>query len=281
MPEGDTIWRVARELDQALAGGALTGTDFRTPRLAATDLTGWSVAEVASRGKHLLVRLREPATDPGRPPDTPRRLTLHSHLRMDGLWRVYSPTERWTARPTHLIRVVLRTAGAVAVGYHLHDVTLARTADEHRLVGHLGPDLLGPDWDAPEAIRRLRERPTADIGDALLDQHNLAGMGNVYRAEVLFLSGLSPWLPVGDVPDLPAVVELAHRLLSANRDRSIRTTTGMLRNGETSYVYGRRGRPCRRCGTPIRSIEGDRLADRVTYWCPRCQPAPPEPPAKS
>jgi endonuclease VIII len=275
MPEGDTVWRAARALDQALAGQALTGTDFRTPRLASTDLAGWSVVEVASRGKHLLVRLREPDQPAGSAAqDGARRLTLHSHPRMDGLWRVYSPTERWTARPAHLIRVVLRAAGAVAVGYQLHDVTLTRTADEHRLVGHLGPDLLGPDWDATEAVRRLRERPEADIGDALLDQRNLAGIGNVYRAELLFLSGLSPWLPVAGVPDLPAVVTLAHRLLEANKDRATRTTTGVLRNGETSYVYGRRGRPCRRCGTPIRSIEGDRLADRITYWCPRCQPAP-------
>lgn len=268
MPEGDTVWRTARALDRALSGATLTATDLRVPELATTDLAGWSVVTATSKGKHLLVRLREPAGDPA------RTLTLHSHLRMDGSWRVYSGTERWTGGPAHLIRAVLRTAGTVAVGYHLHDLALVRTADEHRLVGHLGPDLLGPDWDADEAVRRLRLHPDTPVVEALLDQRNLAGIGNVYVSEVLFLSGLWPWLPVHAVPNLPAVVALAHRLLLANSARTTRTTTGVLRRGETSYVYGRRGRPCRRCGTPIASAQGTRLTDRITYWCSHCQPEP-------
>lgn len=278
MPEGDTVWNTARVLQRALAGARLTGSDFRVPQLATTDLTGWTVRESASRGKHLLLRLTAPAPDEpaahapaqGHPvADAGRDWTLHSHLRMDGAWRAYAPGERWAARPAHLIRVVLRSAGAVAVGYHLHELALVPTAEEDSLVGHLGPDLLGADWDPAEAVRRLAAHPQATIGEALLDQRNLAGVGNLYKCEVLFLRGVSPWTPVGAVPDLAGTVALAQRLLAANRGRWTQSTTGSLHRGQTSYVYGRRAQPCRRCGTAIRKEE---LGDRVTYWCPVCQP---------
>ncbi|MFE9956786.1 zinc finger domain-containing protein [Micromonospora sp. NPDC005299] len=292
MPEGDTVWNTARVLQRALAGARLTGSDFRVPQLAATDLTGWTVRESASRGKHLLLRLTAPPeaaarttaartdaarTDAARttaaPPDAAdgggRDWTLHSHLRMDGAWRAYAPGERWAARPAHLIRVVLRSPGAVAVGYHLHELALIPTAEEESLVGHLGPDLLGPDWDPDEAVRRLSARPDETIGEALLDQRNLAGVGNLYKCEVLFLRGVNPWTPVRAVPDLPGTVTLAQRLLAANRGRWAQSTTGSLHRGQTSYVYGRRAQPCRRCGTAIRKEE---LGERVTYWCPACQP---------
>jgi endonuclease-8 len=262
VPEGDTVLNHARALQRALGGQTLTGSDFRVPGLATVDLTGWTVSESACRGKHLLLRLRDPDG---------RAVTLHSHLRMDGTWRTFGPTQRWGGRPAHTIRVVLRTHRAVAVGYHLHDLHLVPTADEDRLVGHLGPDLLGPDWDAGEALRRLRERPDRSIAEALLDQRNLAGIGNLYKAETLFLRGIWPWTPVGDVPDLPAVVDLARRLLSANRNRWTQSTTGSLRRGETAYVYGRRGMPCRRCGTLVRRAD---QGERITFWCPTCQPHP-------
>ncbi|MFG1655786.1 DNA-formamidopyrimidine glycosylase family protein [Micromonospora chersina] len=305
MPEGDTVWNTARVLQRALAGARLTGSDFRVPQLAATDLTGWTVRESASRGKHLLLRLTAPP-DAAAPPgatttaradatqaDTTRAATagaattrattradttqagagrdwtLHSHLRMDGAWRAYAPGERWAARPAHLIRVVLRSPGAVAVGYHLHELALIPTAEEESLVGHLGPDLLGPDWDPDEAVRRLAAHPDETIGEALLDQRNLAGVGNLYKCEVLFLRGVSPWTPVRAVPDLAGTVGLAQRLLAANRGRWTQSTTGSLHRGQTSYVYGRRAQPCRRCGTAIRKEE---LGERVTYWCPACQP---------
>ncbi|WDZ87550.1 zinc finger domain-containing protein [Micromonospora cathayae] len=277
MPEGDTVWNTARVLHRALAGHRLTGSDFRVPRLAATDLTGWTVHESASRGKHLLLRLTPP-TDPSGHVEatatetTGQRWTLHSHLRMEGAWRTYRPGERWTARPAHLIRVVLYTDHAVAVGYHLHEVALMPTTEEDALLGHLGPDLLGPDWDAAEAARRLGAHPGTTIGEALLDQRNLAGVGNLYKCELLFLRGVSPWTPVGAVPDLPGLTALAHRLLAANRGRWTQSTTGSLHRGQTSYVYGRRAQPCRRCGTAIRK---EVLGDRVTYWCPVCQPAHP------
>lgn len=260
MPEGDTVWNTARVLHRALAGGQLTASDFRVPQLATTDLAGWTVLESTCRGKHLLLRVRDAGGG--------RHLTLHSHLRMDGAWRAYAPGERWAARPAHLIRAVLRTADAVAVGYHLHDLALLPTDREETLVGHLGPDLLGPDWDPAEAVRRLCAHPDTSIAEALLDQTSLAGIGNLYKCEVLFLRGVSPWTPVRDVPDLPALVALAQRLLASNRGRWQQTTTGSLRKTEATYVYGRRGQPCRRCGTLIRKVE---QGDRVTYWCPTCQ----------
>jgi endonuclease-8 len=260
MPEGDTVWNTARVLERALVADVLTGSDFRVPQLATTRLEGWTVAGSGSRGKHLLLRLT-------RPGEAPR--TLHSHLRMDGAWRAYAPGERWGGRPSHLIRVVLRTARSVAVGYHLHDVALIPTADEDRLVGHLGPDLLGPDWDPAEAVRRISARPGVSIAEALLDQRNLAGIGNLYKAETLFLRGVWPWTPVAQVGDLTAMVELAQKLVASNRGRWTQTTTGSLRRGTTSYVYGRRAQPCRRCGTAIEKAGSD---ERITYWCPRCQP---------
>jgi len=268
VPEGDTVWNTARVLHRALAGATLTASEFRVPQLATTDLAGWAVRESAARGKHLLLRLTAPAE--GDSP--PTSWTLHSHLRMDGAWRAYAPGERWAARPGHLIRAVLRSPQAVAVGYHLHELALVPTAEEERLVGHLGPDLLGADWDAAEAVRRLAAHPDAPVGEALLDQRNLAGIGNLYKCELLFLRGVSPWTPVGAVPDLPGLVALAHRLLAANRGRWTQSSTGSLHRGQTTYVYGRRAQPCRRCGTAVRK---DEQGERVTYWCPVCQPEHP------
>jgi endonuclease-8 len=264
VPEGDTVWNTARALHRALANGRVTASDFRVPRLATTDLTGWTVLESTCRGKHLLLRLADPGGT--------RRMTLHSHLRMDGAWRAYEPGARWAARPAHHIRVVLRTADAVAVGYHLHDLALVPTAEEDRLVGHLGPDLLGPDWDPAEAVRRIAAHQATAIAEALLDQTSLAGIGNLYKSEVLFLRGIWPWTAVAAVPDLTGTVTLAQKLLRANVGRWTQSTTGSLRRGETTYVYGRRAAPCRRCATAISKAE---QGDRVTYWCPNCQPAPP------
>jgi endonuclease-8 len=146
---------------------------------------------------------------------------------------------------------------------------LVPTEREGELVGHLGPDLLGDDWDAEEAVRRLSGHPDTSIAEALLDQSSLAGIGNMYKSEVLFLRGIHPWTPVREVPDLPGLVALAQRLMLANRGRWTQSTTGSLHRGQTFYVYGRRAAPCRRCGTAVRKAE---QGERVTYWCPRCQP---------
>jgi endonuclease-8 len=272
VPEGDTVWNTARLLHDALAGQTLGHSDFRVPSLATVDLAGWTVRECASRGKHLLLRLEPPRA--GGPRGQP--LTLHSHLRMDGSWRVYGPDERWRGGPGHLIRVVLRAPTAVAVGYHLHEVALVPTEREDTLVGHLGPDLLGPPdapggWDAAEAVRRLRARDDGTIAEALLDQRCLAGIGNLYKAEVLFLRGVHPRTRVSNVEDLKSMVDLAQRLIDANRGRWTQSTTGSIRRGQEVYVYGRAGAPCRRCGTLIRR---ETLGERITYWCPSCQPEP-------
>ncbi len=253
MPEGDVVWHTARRLHAALAGRALTRSDFRVPRLATADLTGDTVTEALSRGKHLLIRTRGART-------------IHTHLRMDGSWRVRPAAE--ALRDSHRIRLLLANEDWQAIGYQLGIVELIPTRHEARLLGHLGPDLLGPDWDCAEAVRRLNAEPHRPIGEALLDQRNLAGIGNLYKAEVLFLRGISPWRPVGEVADLGAVAELARRLLEANKDRAGQVTTGSRRRGEETWVYGRRGLPCRRCGTPVRA-EGQQ--DRVTFWCPSCQ----------
>jgi endonuclease-8 len=257
MPEGDVVWWTAARLHRALAGRVLTRSDFRVPRYAATDLTGRAVTETVSRGKHLLVRV-----DGG--------LTIHSHLRMDGSWRI-SPASQGPPRD-HRVRLVLANQEWLAAGYQLAMVSVLPASQEGRVVGHLGPDLLGPSWDRDEAVRRLRAGPASPVGEALLDQRNLAGIGNLYKAEVLFLRGVSPWRPVAEVAGLEELVDLARRLLNANKDRVGQVTTGIPRRGEQTWVYGRAGQPCRRCGTPVRSAEqGTQSEERLTYWCPHCQ----------
>lgn len=260
MPEGDTVWLHARYLDRALAGARLTAADLRVPALSTVELTGSLVLGAVSRGKHLLIRFERGG----------RRRTLHSHLRMDGRWLIRPASRAY--RPAHTVRVVLTTASVRAIGDRVHDLALVPTAEETRLVGHLGPDLLGDDWDPAEAVRRLAAAGDRELGAALLDQRNLAGIGNLYKSELAFLRGVSPWTPVRDVPDLAALVRLAHDVLSANRDRWSQVTTGVDRHGERTFVYGRGARPCRRCGTPVRRHAPS--DDRVTYWCPSCQPGP-------
>ena len=258
MPEGDVVWQTARRLHQALAGRTLTRSDFRVPRLATADLAGDDVLETVSRGKHLLTR-------------TKNGLTIHTHLRMDGNWRIRPAAE--PLRDSHQIRLVLANDDWRAIGVQLGVVELIRTSEESQVIGHLGPDLLGPDWDCAEAVRRLAAEPDRPIGEALLDQRNLAGIGNVYKAELLFLRGVNPWQRVGSVSDLGAMADLARRLLDANKERHGHITTGNWHRGQEHWVYGRRGRPCRRCGTPVRSRDqGDGQQDRITYWCPSCQP---------
>ncbi|MEW2048138.1 DNA-formamidopyrimidine glycosylase family protein [Streptomyces sp. NPDC005476] len=272
MPEGDTVWQAARRLHGALAGKVLTRSDLRVPKYATADLTGRAVLDVTPRGKHLLTRVEG-------------GLTLHSHLRMDGSWKVFANDQRWTGGPAHQIRAILGTHDRTAVGYRLPVLELLRTADEQRAVGHLGPDLLGPDWDPERALANLFDDPARSLGEALLDQRNLAGIGNVYKCELCFLLGVTPWLPVGALPadrssKLPA---LAKKLLEANRDRPVRSTTG--RRGQDLFVYGRAPRPCLRCGTRVRMADqGDGSRERPTYWCPTCQagpaPAPGSPPTR-
>ena len=259
MPEGDSVFLAVTRLNQALAGAPLTKTDFRVPRYATLDLSGTRMEEVAARGKHILMRL-----DGG--------TTIHSHFKMEGEWHLYRHGERWHG-PGWQVRVVLETEEWVAVGFRLGILDVFPTDSENEAVGHLGPDLLGPDWDADLAVANLSGEPDRPLGAALLDQTLMAGLGNVYKSEVCFLAGMNPWTAVGNVPDLRKIVEISKRTIEANRSTGMQITTGINRPGRRHWVYGRKGEPCRRCGTPIEKAEevvGTR--ERVTYWCPRCQP---------
>jgi endonuclease VIII len=262
MPEGDSVFRSAAGLHAALAGRPLTLADLRVPAHATAELNGREVREVVARGKHLLARLEGD-------------LTLHTHLRMEGRWQVYPAGARWTGGAGWQIRAVLGNAENTAVGYRLPIVELLRTRDENTAVGHLGPDLLGPDWDADEALRRLALNPQRPVGQALLDQRNLAGIGNVYANELCFLAAVTPWAPMGEVARPERIVGLAHRLLVLNRLRPGHITTGNARADLRHWVYDRARQPCRRCGTRIRTAQhGEAPEERVAYWCPRCQNGP-------
>jgi endonuclease VIII len=260
MPEGDTVFRSCALLHRTLAGRPLTRAELRVPQHAGANLVGMTVLEVVPRGKHQLTRL-----DSG--------LTLHTHRRLEGTWRVVGAEARLPG-PTHQIRVILGNAEQMAVGLRMPVVELLETAREADVVGHLGPDLLGPDWDLDEALRRLRSEPERAIGDALLDQRNLAGIGTFYRAEVCFLQGVHPRTPVAAVTDLPRLVRRARQLLQANVQRPVQVTTGVNRRGERTWVFERPGQPCRRCSTLI-EVErfGPSGQERLSYWCPYCQRA--------
>lgn len=256
MPEGDTVYRTAQRLREALAGHVVTRFDLRVPRAATVDLSGQPIHDVVPRGKHLLMRIGES--------------TLHSHLRMEGAWLLYRAGERWR-HPAFKVRAIVGTAEREAVGIDLAEVDVVATRDEAQLVGHLGPDPLAEGWDAAEAARRL-QADQRSIHVALLDQRNVAGFGNEYAAELLFLRGILPTTPADEV-DAQALVDLGARTIRANRNRLDRTFTGVARPGQTTWVYGRAGRPCRRCGTLIRrgAIGADPTRERVTFWCPSCQ----------
>ena len=261
MPEGDTVFRTAARLDQALAGAPLTTTDLRWPELSTLDFRGVTTTEVVARGKNILQRLAN-------------GVTIHSHLRMEGQWRV-DATNRLTTRAlaNPQIRAVVGTADWTAIGKRLGELHVVTTADEGSLVGHLGPDVLGADWDPVEAAQRLHASPTT-IGAALLDQRNLAGVGTLYAAEALFLERVNPWTPAADLGEatLAGVVDRAHTLLDVGRRHAIQTTTGSQRWGETAWVHARSGKPCRCCGETLRvAMVGEAPRERTMFYCPRCQ----------
>jgi endonuclease VIII len=266
MPEGDTVFLAGRRLHEALAGATLTRAELRHPRLVETTLTGRTVLGVRSVGKHLFTRF-----DDG--------VSLHSHFKMDGAWHLYRQGEKWRGR-SHDIRAILGTDTWTAVGFRLHDLALVRTDRESQLVGHLGPDLLADEWTddmAAEAEQRLAGHADREIGDVLADQRVMAGVGNLYKAEVCFLLGVSPWTPVAELPPdtVAKAVALSRKLLLRNAWRPEQNTTGRLGKGQEHWVYQRTGRPCLRCGTPIRSGEqGSFVPVRHTWCCPRCQPGP-------
>jgi endonuclease-8 len=266
MPEGDTIFRTAEVLRRALAGRRITDARAqprpglrRVPDLSR--LIGATVERVEARGKHLLIGF-----DNG--------LTLRSHLRMSGSWHRYRPGEPWR-RPMRQASAILETPESVAVAFNTPVVELLTDAELRRSVPltSLGPDLLGREFDVEEALHRLRERDGEQLGNALLDQRAVAGIGNVYKSEVAFLERLDPWAPVRAFSDeeLGGALATARRLLQANLRGGARITTGSGAWGQGLWVYGRGGRPCRRCGTLVRQDRQGELA-RLTFWCPRCQP---------
>lgn len=269
MPEGDTIYKLARRLDDALAGRVLTRGRLNVPAHATADLAGYAVAGTATHGKHLLTRLRQGE----------EALTLHTHLRMDGDWALLRPGSRLPRRLEPDVRALLvADTGRTAAALRMPVVELLRTSDEHTVVGHLGPDLLHEGFDAAEAVRRLRADPDRPLVAALLDQRVMAGLGNLWANEMCFLAGRSPWTPVGEV-DAAKVVARAARALrfSVTSPTGYQVTTGDTRPGRDHWVTGRAGTPCLRCGTRVQVVDevpGD-PGRRRTWWCPHCQPGPP------
>lgn len=252
MPEGDTVFHTAATLREALSGKTLTRCDVRVPRYATVDLTGQRVDEVLSRGKHLFIRVGD--------------ASIHSHLKMDGSWRV-TGTDR-PSRAGYHIRILLEAGDVQAAGIDLGVLEILDREHDMDVVAHLGPDLLGDDWEPQIAAANLTADPDRPLADALLDQRVMAGVGNVYCNELCFVFGHLPTAPVNDVSDPLRMVQRARDMLWLNRSRTNRTTTGDTRRGRQVWVYGRAGEPCRRCDT---AIQTDRGGDRVTFWCPNCQ----------
>lgn len=261
MPEGDAVWLTARRLHQGLAGAALVGSDLRVPALATSDLSGRRTIEVVPCGKHLLHRLEG-------------GLTLHSHLRMDGSWRVRPGSARYAAARRHTTRALLWTAERVAIGDSLGMLDLVRTEDEHTVVGHLGPDLLDPAFDRGRAITNLLREPGRPVAEALLDQRNLAGIGTIYASEPLFLHGIHPWSPVGEIgqDDLGELVDTTRSLMVRTCREGRLATTGRQGVAEDTWVFARKGLPCHRCGGTVRmATVGRQPQERVLNYCPACQ----------
>jgi len=274
VPEGDTLFRTAATLQKAIGGRVVTRFETVLTQLSRVDvdtpIAGRVVEQVEAHGKHLLIRFSG-------------ELTLRTHLRMHGSWHVYRPGERWM-RPRGAMRVVIATDVWEAVGFDIPVAEFLTPAAERRRrdLTALGPDLLGETFDAAEAVRRLRSRADRTIEVALLDQRSLAGIGNVYKSEVLFACGTWPFATVVSLDDaaLRALVDTARALLRANvapasgaaivTYSGARRTTRRSNPGERLWVYGRGGKPCRRCGTPI-EVRATGPGARLTYWCPQCQ----------
>ncbi len=266
MPEGDTLFRTAAALRPFIQDREVLRAEARTPGPAIRRVVGSTVTGVEARGKHLVVRFSN-------------GLALHTHLQMTGSWHRYRPGEPWR-KPVHRARVMLEVPESVVVCFNAPVVELMdeRAVERHPGMGTLGPDLLAPTFDAEEAVRRLRAPARAEmtLGEALLDQRALAGVGNIYKSEILFVERVNPWLKLREVDDdlVNRLLGTAERLLRLNVEpgRTWRATTegSAAARGSRLWVYGRPGRPCFRCGTRIATrLQGAQA--RRTYWCPRCQ----------
>ena len=264
MPEGDTILRAANTMHRALAGRVVTAFESMFPLVTRVAdqhrLVGRGIESVAARGKHLLMTFSG-------------ALVLHTHMRMNGSWHLYRPGERWQ-RPHRDMRLVVTTAEMLAVGFNVPVAELLTPRDlaRHDDLRALGPDLLDPAFDRREAMRRMRARGSDAIGDVLLNQRVAAGIGNVFKSEILFVAGIDPFTPASRLTDndLGRLLDIARELLAISVRAGQRTTRSSLDPGARLWVYGRGGKPCRRCRTPIQATKTGPDA-RLTYWCPRCQ----------
>lgn len=275
MPEGDTIFRTARALHTALAGHPATRFDTAYAHLARVNedrpIAGRMIERCEAAGKHVLIVFDGD-------------VILRTHMRMSGSWHLYRHGERWWRGPQAMrVRIDTETWVAVAFDVPVAEFVTARQLASTDPVAALGPDLLKPGFDRDEAIRRLRAAGALPIAQALLDQRLVAGIGNVYKSEVLFLSGVHPDTAASAVPHgaIERLMDIARSLLADNvvegtpaaiqTYRSLRRTDRRSDPADSLWVYSRAGRPCRRCGTAINSKKMG-LDGRATYWCPSCQP---------
>ena len=274
MPEGDTIFRAARTLNRALAGHTVIEFVSMFPALTRVHddaaITGRTVARVSSAGKHVLMEFSG-------------GITLRTHMRMNGSWHIYRRGERWR-RPRRDMRIVVATDTFEAVGFNIPVAEMIQTdrVGKHEELRKLGPDLLDEAFDEEEAAARMRARGDKPVAEVLLNQRVMAGVGNVYKSEVLFACRVNPFTPVSRLTDqqVTALVTKARAFLRSNVSETLplmttysgfRKTTGRDDPGARLWVYGRARQPCRRCGTPI-AIRKQGLDARLTYWCPKCQP---------
>lgn len=269
MPEGDSLFQLSRRLE-FMEGRRITHSSVRVPRFALERFDGLVCHRVWPYGKHLFMNFEDKI--------------LHTHLKMEGQFAIHYAGDRWR-KPAHSARVVLQIAheprDIEIVGHWLSKVEVFPEQDYRRNIAHLGPDILADEWDSggrAEALRRICAQPQRSIGTALLDQGNVAGIGNEYRAEICFLAGTHPARPAGE-SDIEHHLDIARKIMWANRLATVRVTTGVRRAGETTYVFGRHGKRCRRCGEVIQKSslggvdaggrEGE--LERIIWWCPRCQ----------
>ena len=274
MPEGDTIFRAARTLNKALAGNVVTRFETVLPKLARVHedhpLTGRVIEKVASHGKWITMHFSGD-------------LILLTHMLMSGSWHIYCPGERWQRRRDDM-RIVVATEAIEAVAFRVPVAEFHTAASLSRRTGfsRLGPDVLATDFDEQLAIEQLRSISEMEVGEALLRQSLLAGIGNVYKSEVCFACGVSPFRKLNSLTagQITCLVQTARKFLLANvspasgeaivTHTGLRRTTGRSNPGERLWVYGRAGEPCRKCGSAIRSQKQGTDA-RVTFWCPECQ----------
>jgi len=274
MPEGDTIFRAARTLNKALAGQVVTGFETVLPKLSRVDqdepIPGRIVESVEAKGKWMSMRFSG-------------GLTLLTHMLMSGSWHIYRPEEKWQ-RPSRDMRIVIKTEKIWAVAFNVPVAEFHTNDTLRRRQGFrsLGQDVLDPDFDPAKSIAALRARSDLLVGEALLSQSIMAGLGNVFKSEVCFACGVNPFRRVHTLTDeeLLCLVNTARKFLLANVTDSsgnqittytgIRSTTGRANEQERLWVYGRRGEPCRNCATPIESRKQGEDA-RTTFWCPACQ----------